>query len=201
MIYLISLFQISNVISAFTAPLRYPGYTDNDLAGIVAALSPLSRCHYVMASYTPFATDLDENYKSTRKASVLDIMRRLLQPKNLLASVGGSRKNSFLSIFDIIRGDVSAQEVHSSLARIKEKKLAQFVPWTPSQINVSISRQPACAKSRISGLMLANNTSITALLKRTLDQFDRLRKRNAFLEQYRREVIFMDNLDEFDSSR
>ena len=39
------------------------------------------------------------------------------------------------------------------------------------------------------------------MLKRTLDQFDRLRKRNAFLEQYRREVIFMDNLDEFDASR
>lgn len=39
------------------------------------------------------------------------------------------------------------------------------------------------------------------LLKRTLEQFDRLRKRNAFLEQYRREVIFMDNLDEFDASR
>lgn len=159
------LLQISNVISAFTAPLRYPGYTDNDLAGIVAALSPLAQCHYVMASYTPFATDLDENYKSTRKASVLDILRRLLQPKNLLASVGGSRKNSYLSIFDIIRGDVSAHEVHTSLARIKEKKLAQFVPWGPSQINVSISRQPACSKSRISGLMLANNTSITAVRK------------------------------------
>lgn len=152
------------MISAFTSPLRYPGYTDNDLASIIAALSPLSRCHYVMASYTPFATDLDENFKSIRKSSVLDIMRRLLQPKNLLASVGSSRKNSYLSIFDIIRGDVSAQEIHTSLTRIKEKKMAQFVPWTPSQINVSITRQPASAKNRISGLMLANNTSITAVL-------------------------------------
>lgn len=145
--------------------MRYPGYTDNDLAGIIAALSPLSRCHYVMASYTPFATDLEENFKSNRKSSVLDIMRRLLQPKNLLASVGTSRKNSYLSIFDIIRGDVSAQEIHTSLTRIKEKKLAQFVPWSPSQINVSVCRQPADAKNRISGLMLANNTSITAVNK------------------------------------
>lgn len=94
---------------------------------------------------------------------MLDIMRRLLQPKNLLASVGTSRKNSYLSIFDIIRGDVSSQEIHSSLTRIKEKKLAQFVPWSPSQINVSVCRQAADAKNRISGLMLANNTSITAV--------------------------------------
>lgn len=116
-----------------------------------------------MASYTPFATDMEENFKSNRKSSVLDIMRRLLQPKNLLASVGTSRKNSYLSIFDIIRGDVSAQEIHTSLTRIKEKKLAQFVSWSPSQINVSVCRQPAVAKNKISGLMLANNTSITAV--------------------------------------
>jgi tubulin gamma len=34
-----------------------------------------------------------------------------------------------------------------------------------------------------------------------LDQYDRLRKRNAFLDQYRREPIFEHGLEEFDSSR
>jgi tubulin gamma len=34
-----------------------------------------------------------------------------------------------------------------------------------------------------------------------LDQYDRLRKRNAFLDQYRREPMFEHSLDEFDSSR
>jgi tubulin gamma len=49
--------------------------------------------------------------------------------------------------------------------------------------------------------MLANHTSITSLFKRTVDQYDRLRKRNAFLDQFRREEMFEDNLDEFDDSR
>lgn len=39
------------------------------------------------------------------------------------------------------------------------------------------------------------------MFKRTLDQYDRLRKRNAFLDQYRREAIFEHGLEEFDSSR
>jgi len=39
------------------------------------------------------------------------------------------------------------------------------------------------------------------LFKRTLDQYDRLRKRNAFLDQYRREAIFEHGLEEFDASR
>ena len=34
-----------------------------------------------------------------------------------------------------------------------------------------------------------------------MDQYDRLRKRNAFLDQYRREAIFEHGLEEFDSSR
>ena len=32
-------------------------------------------------------------------------------------------------------------------------------------------------------------------------QYDKIRKRNAFLEQYRKEPMFIDGLEEFDSSR
>jgi tubulin gamma len=39
------------------------------------------------------------------------------------------------------------------------------------------------------------------LFERTLQQYDKLRKREAFLEQFRKEDIFRENLDELDSSR
>lgn len=39
------------------------------------------------------------------------------------------------------------------------------------------------------------------LFERTLRQFDKLRKREAFLDQFKKESIFKDNLDEFDHSR
>lgn len=39
------------------------------------------------------------------------------------------------------------------------------------------------------------------LFQRTLQQFDKLRKREAFLEQFRKEPMFQDNLDELDNSR
>ena len=39
------------------------------------------------------------------------------------------------------------------------------------------------------------------LFKRVRDQYDRLRKRNAFLEPYRRERMFANGLEEFDDSR
>ena len=37
--------------------------------------------------------------------------------------------------------------------------------------------------------------------KRTADQYDRLRKRNAFLDMYKREAMFSSDLSEFDEAR
>ena len=39
------------------------------------------------------------------------------------------------------------------------------------------------------------------LFEKCLRQYDKLRKREAFLEQFRKEPIFKDNLDELDDSR
>lgn len=49
--------------------------------------------------------------------------------------------------------------------------------------------------------MIANHTSMAQLFGRTISQYDKLRKRNAFLDQYRKEPMFEENLDEFDSAR
>lgn len=49
--------------------------------------------------------------------------------------------------------------------------------------------------------MLANHTGIATLFKRIALQYDRLRKRNAFLEQYKREAPFAEGLAEFDEAR
>ena len=49
--------------------------------------------------------------------------------------------------------------------------------------------------------MLANHTGIATLFKRIVVQYDRLRKRNAFLEPYKREEPFRDGLGEFDEAR
>jgi tubulin gamma len=39
------------------------------------------------------------------------------------------------------------------------------------------------------------------LFQRIVDQFDKLKKRNAFMDTYKKESIFSDSLEEFDNSR
>jgi len=53
----------------------------------------------------------------------------------------------------------------------------------------------------VSGLMMANHTSIQRLFQKTMRQYDDMRKRNAFVANYRKEKMFSDGLEEFDSSK
>ena len=58
--------QVSTVMAASTQTLRYPGYMNNDLVGIIASLIPTPRCHFLMTSYTPFTSDQIDKVSPTR---------------------------------------------------------------------------------------------------------------------------------------
>ena len=48
---------VSTVMSASTTTLRYPGYMNNDLVGLLASLIPTTRCHFLMTGYTPLTVE------------------------------------------------------------------------------------------------------------------------------------------------
>ncbi|KAI8116160.1 Tubulin gamma-1 chain [Lucilia cuprina] len=195
---------VSTIMSVSTTTLRYPSYMNNNLIGLTAPLIPTPQLHFLMTGYTPLTTDNDQTV-NVRKTTVLDVMRRLLQPKNMMVSTGPDKTNHhcYISILNIIQGEVDPTQVHKSLQRIRERKLAQFIPWGPTSIQVALSRSSPYVQSshRVSGLMLANHTSICSLFERALSQYDKLKKRGAFLDQFRREDIFKDDLSELDDSR
>ncbi|KAI5479362.1 hypothetical protein MNV49_003696 [Pseudohyphozyma bogoriensis] len=197
---------VSTVMAASTQTLRYPGYMNNDLVGMIASLIPTPRCHFLMTSYTPFGgTGTGEESKSVRKTTVLDVMRRLLQPKNRMVSTAAStsRGACYISILNIIQGEVDPADVHKSLLRIRERNLASFIPWGPASIQVALTRQSPYLQSphRVSGLMLANHTSIASMFKRIVDQYDKMMHRKANLHTYTSEPMFANGLDEFEDAR
>jgi|EP01043_Picozoa_sp_COSAG02_P007431 hypothetical protein len=44
-------------MAASTTTLRYPGYMNNDMIGLIASLIPTPRCHFLMTGYTPMTLD------------------------------------------------------------------------------------------------------------------------------------------------
>ena len=77
----------------------------------VASLVPTPRLHFLMTGYTPLTIDA----KATRiqKTSVLDVMRRLLQPKNMMVSTANRRSETacYISILNVIQGEVDPTQV------------------------------------------------------------------------------------------
>uniref|UniRef100_A0A1B6EA50 Tubulin gamma chain n=1 Tax=Clastoptera arizonana TaxID=38151 RepID=A0A1B6EA50_9HEMI len=94
---------VSTVMSVSTTTLRYPSYMNNDLTGLIGPLIPTPRLHFLMTGYTPLTTEHEAT--SVRKTTVLDVMRRLLQPKNMMVSTTHDRNaaHCYLSILNIIQ--------------------------------------------------------------------------------------------------
>lgn len=92
--------------------------------------------------------------------------------------------------------------MHKSLQRIRERKLANFIPWGPASIQVALSKKSPYVETphKVSGMMLANHTSIRNIFKVLLNQYKKFRKRDAFMDQYKQTKIFADSLEEFDHS-
>lgn len=190
---------ISTVMSASTSTLRYPGYMNNDLISLVAPLVPTPRCHFLITGYTPITL---ENTKSTIvRTSVLDVMKSLLDNRNIMVHEA-LRNGSFISLLNIIQGDVEPEHVHKALQRLRERKQTSFISWGPASIQVALSKKSPYIETphKVSGLMLGNHTSMSNNLKSIIDGFYHMFKRKAFLDNYRKEDMFKDGFDEFEDS-
>jgi tubulin gamma len=62
----------------------------------------------------------------------------------------------YISILNIIQGEVDPTQVHKSLQRIRERKLANFIEWGPASIQVALSRKsPYVQTAHRVGVILA----------------------------------------------
>ena len=66
---------VSTVMSASTSTLRYPGYMNNDLVGLIASLIPTPRCHFLQTSYTPFTGENMDPVRNTKNIYLVEQKR------------------------------------------------------------------------------------------------------------------------------
>ena len=128
-------------------------------------------------------------------------MRRLLQPKNILVDTK-TKRGKYISILNIIQGDVDPYQVHKSLQRIRERNLANFITWGPASIQVALSQKSPYVPSthKVTGMMLANNTSIRHIFDSQRKDYNHLMSRKAHTFKYEQTKPFSGKLDEFNES-
>jgi len=195
---------VSMVMSAATNPLRFPGYSHSSLSEMIMPLVPSPRLHFLMAAFTPLSFADHSMPTSIKKTSVFDVMSRLIQPKNLMVEAP-LHKGKYISFMNVLQGELEYGEIHKSLQKLRQKQLDDsFITWGPAGPQVVVGNVSPNLKSehRVSGLLLANHSSMHAVLGACMKRFDSLFKVGAFVENYRNfGTMFVENLAEFDDSR
>ncbi|KAJ7287697.1 hypothetical protein C8J57DRAFT_1215828 [Mycena rebaudengoi] len=123
------------------------------------------------------------------------------------ASAGRSRSrvdgNANVDVYPISASSKATSIPMKFTRPVSESGSVRWRPSSPGGPRVSRSPRPTARRMlkggpRVSGVMISNHTSIGTFFKRMIDQYNKLRKRNAFLEQYKQ----YDNiLGEFDEAR
>lgn len=180
---------ISTVIGASTTTLRFPTYIFSDMSSILSALVPYNSLKFLVPSYSPF---VNKENKIIRKLTVDEILRRLYSDKTRMASCDTSRMHSYISVLNVLNNVENIVDAQRAL--LKNFNLS-FVPWMPPLANTVVGRD---FKTRVSGLSLSNYTGISTLLKKICDQYDTLKQRNAYIENYRK---FCSDMNIFDDAR
>lgn len=182
---------ISTVISASTNTLRFPSYSYNSLTSIISTLIPTPDLHFITASYTPYTLDYG-NYtgKDIRRSTSYDVILELLDKKSNMFCTG-QKEDKVLAMMDVIIGSKAPMDnKHNASiqkALIMARSRINFAPWTPSTIHLAMGQRSSFStvpKDIVSGLMLSNSTSVLHVLRGITNDYDRLRKKSAFMNTY-----------------
>ncbi|KAI5132571.1 tubulin gamma [Nematocida ausubeli] len=182
----------SSVAAASTVTVRFPGSRFSDMNTLLSAASPVPGCHFLVPSYAPF---IGAGTCAVRKITCVDVQRRLVLPKAGLLGFEESETNRVIAAVNIMMG-VDAGEIEKSMQRMRQREVIRFAPWTVQNIQVAVSKSPS---KSISGMLLTNTTGFSRALQKISSQYDVLKRRNAFLDMYRREGDAY--IDEFEPAR
>ncbi|VDD88591.1 unnamed protein product [Enterobius vermicularis] len=175
---------VSRIMCSSTAALRFPGPLYTRLLHLIGPLIAFPPMRFIQTGFTP----LREGNPCSTTTSVGNVLRRLLQPKNMMSSAVMEKDvdHCLLSALAILQGSIDASEIYSTLGRIKERKELKFAPWSWGSLDITQCRRSPFLPltNRVSGLMLCNHTNIASIFQDTINQYEKLIRKRAYLEQY-----------------
>ncbi|KAK6744289.1 hypothetical protein RB195_011160 [Necator americanus] len=190
---------VVRIMSTSTATFRFDSHLLTSIRSLF--ISPMQPLHFIQAGFSPV---VDPNESFTRKTSVADVVRNLLKPSSMMVSTASMTKptHCMLSAYLFLQGQITSTDVNTvCLSENHSINAIRRAPWdftNPLRIVHAPSSPYIKPQYKVSGLMLNNHTSIAPLFERILQQFARLRSKNAFIDRFQKEEGF--SVDMMDSS-
>ena len=125
--------MVAQILSSFTAPLRFDGTPNMDLNEFQTNLVPFPRIHFPTVSYAPFVSIENSCYNNEE---VDEITNTCFENDNKTLNCD-ILNGKFIAVSLLYRGDVTPRDVNSAINKLKAQKTIQFLSWCPTGFKVS----------------------------------------------------------------
>ncbi|XP_026324679.1 tubulin alpha chain, testis-specific-like [Hyposmocoma kahamanoa] len=178
---------VAQVIACMTASMRFPGSLNMDLVDFRTNLVPFPRIHFPLITFAPFVSAA-KAYHQTLSTSQL--MVSCFEPSNQMVKCD-PRGGHYMSCCVLFRGDVSPNDINSSIDQIKSMRGIKFVSWSPTGFKIGINEQPPVtvpggdlAALQRACVMVSNTSAIRIAWERLCKKFSLLYSKRAFVHHY-----------------
>ncbi|XP_014786384.1 tubulin beta-1 chain [Octopus bimaculoides] len=170
---------ISTTMSGMTTCFRFPGQLNADLRKLGVNMIPFPRLHFFIPGFAPLTARSIQPY---RAMTVPELSQQMFDAKNMMVAAN-PLDGRYLCAACIFRGRLSMKEVDEQMFNIQNKNSTYFVEWIPDNVKTAVCDIPPRGL-KMSATFIGNSTSIQALFKRIMEQYDTMLRRRAFLHWY-----------------
>lgn len=175
---------ISSVCALVLNPLRFPNYAYALYELIFSTLIPSPELKFLLCLLAPFTNELLKHPYINEFDMVLELfkddykMNRVERPQEL----------RYILIMNYLIGDnLNQQDIRKAVAKINQR--VNFVDWVPLAIQMVNGRKSPFVSQpneqrQLSGIQLSNNNLMISMFEKISEQFDRLYKRKAYINNY-----------------
>ena len=165
---------LASVFSDFTSDHRFPGMKHVSIRKMMVNLVPYSRLNKLTVSRVGIVRGDPQTAET--------LVPRLFSNANLMTPID-LRKGKFLTSQVLFRGAVSHSLMEEQLTTLEKRNPSYFNTVATNSTSSQQIDVPLLGE-QTSGLLLANHTGITHLLRRYSENFTRMFRRKAFLHWY-----------------
>nr|UXY87334.1 gamma-tubulin [Cryptomonas sp.] len=187
---------IAKIITISNSSILSSEIFEDDMEAVFTPLIPTPNLHFFTSGIS------NHNMRGKKKENIIsskiDSMRRMI--------LNHSTSNCFkygklISSFHFLNHKSTKMNFYEDLRKVYEENKIKFIDWAPPSIHYSNNKCTDKENSYNTEICFYNHTSVKSIFKETLKQYDILRKRNAFLNNYLREFTSQNGIETFDDAR
>lgn len=114
--------------------MRFPGSLNMDLVDFRTNLIPFPRIHFPLITFAPFISAAKAYHETL---STNQLMVSCFDPSNQMVKCD-PRAGHYMSCCVLFRGDVSPNDINTSIEQIRNMRGVKFVSWSPTGFKVNV---------------------------------------------------------------